>query len=152
MRAATPIILLTACLLPGCGGEADPLRGDRAELDSMATDSASVLALSERGDLMKAGQKLFRASCAECHGVTGTGLIGPNLTDDAYLNIRNPGEFFDVISYGRHAKGMPAWEDELGRAERLVLAAYAASLRGSAGGGKKAEGEELPAWETFLSE
>lgn len=150
MRATTPTILLTACFLVGCGGEVDPLRDDRARLDAIEPSDAAILALARDDRTPALARGLFSAHCAVCHSVKGTGINGPNLTDDAYLNVESPSDFFDVISYGRHAKGMPAWEDTLGRAERVLLAAYAASLRGASDGGRAPEGDVLPPWDAFL--
>ncbi len=150
MRAATPTILLTAWVLAGCGGEDDPLRDHRARLDAIEPSDRAIIDLARDDRTPALARGLFNAHCAVCHSVKGTGINGPNLTDDAYLNVKRPSDFFDVISYGRHAKGMPAWETKLGRAERLLLAAYAASLRGTSDGGRAPEGEQLPAWDTFL--
>lgn len=151
MRRAA-FILCTSGSFLGCGERPDPIADFRAELDAVEVSDTGVLALAERADVMSATRGLFVEHCASCHTASGVGLIGPNLADDFYLNVRRPQDIFDVISYGRHAKGMPAWEDKLDPAERLVLAAYAASLRGTSESGKKPEGDELPAWETFLSE
>ncbi len=94
----------------------------------------------------------FRALCASCHAASGSGLIGPSLTDDVYLNVRKPQDLFDVITHGRHAKGMPEWGTKIERSKRLLLAAYSASLRGTDDSGRVPEGKPIPAWETFLSD
>ncbi len=147
------IVALALGILTACGSEKpDPLRDHRAELDAIEPTDRAVIELSRRGDMMDLAVGYYRAHCAVCHSVKGTGINAPNLTDDAYLNVRSPSGLYDIISYGRHAKGMPAWEEKLGKAERLLLAAYAASLRGTRDDGKPAEGDELPTWETYLSE
>lgn len=141
---------VAACLC-SCGKPPSPLAPYETELSGLTPDSATVLALSARPDLMDAAGRVFRATCASCHTAAGTGLVGPNLTDDAYLNVRTPADFYEVISDGRHAKGMPAWDRSFSAGSRLALAAYVASLRGSAPGkGKEPEGEVIPPWNEAL--
>jgi mono/diheme cytochrome c family protein len=150
MRRAL-LILGIGAVLVGCG-PSDPLAGYRDEIEPLAASDETVVLLSRRAEIMDAASELFITNCAACHNAKGTGLTGPNLTDDAYLDIESPVDLYWVITDGRHAKGMPAWDRSLDDAERLALAAYTAELRGSAEGGKKPEGEIIPAWETFLSE
>ncbi|MDL1913613.1 MAG: c-type cytochrome [Bergeyella sp.] len=37
-------------------------------------------------DLVKEGEAIFNSTCVTCHGERGKGLIGPNLTDDYWIN------------------------------------------------------------------
>jgi len=152
MRGAVFVIIVAGCVA-GCG-PSDPLEGVRGALEAAEPTDARVVELSRDAAVTAAARGLFTRHCAMCHAVSGTGLVGPNLTDDAYLAIDRPMDFYETIAYGRHAEGMPAWNTKLDGAEMLALAAYAASLRGSApeGEGKAPEGEVAPAWETFLSE
>jgi len=146
------IVAGASAMLAGCG-PSDPLADHRAEIEGLEVSDEAVVLLSRREEIMRASSELFVTNCAACHNAAGTGLTGPNLTDDAYLDIETPVDLYWVITDGRHAKGMPAWDRSLDDAERLALAAYAAALRGSDGrGGKKPEGEVIPEWETFLSE
>ena len=57
----------------------------------------------------KAGQPLYRQSCAPCHGANakGTGNI-PSLASGA-TQAAKPGEIFWFITHGDVANGMPAW-------------------------------------------
>lgn len=151
MRRLTVILLCTPLLLTGCE-KPDALGTFRAELDSTEPSDRAVIELSRRDELMDIAGELFRSTCASCHTVAGTGLIGPSLTDDVYIGIHRPQDLFDVISLGRHAKGMPEWESKLDRSKRLLLAAYAASLRNTNLTGKEPQGGPIPEWETFLSD
>lgn len=139
-------------MMIGCG-PSDPLAAHRVKLDGGDPSDAAIVALSQDAALMAATEGLFRSNCAACHTLSGSGLIGPNLTDEVYLGIRRPLDLFRVISDGRHAKGMPAWESKLDPGERLALAAYTAQLRGRGdGSGKAPQGDPVPPWETFLSD
>jgi len=152
MRGALVIGVGCAALVAGCG-PSDPLQDVRGSLEAAEPTDGGIVRLSRDAAVVEATRRLFTAHCAMCHAVSGTGLVGPNLTDDAYLAIERPVDFYETIAYGRHAEGMPAWNTKLDEAEMLALAAYAAALRGSApeGEGKDPEGEPAPPWETFLN-
>lgn len=78
----------------------------------------------------KAGEEIFQALCASCHGKDGTGnqaLGGPNLTDDIWLYGGSPKAIADSIANGRIGQ-MPPHEDFLGEAKSHLLAAYVYSL------------------------
>jgi mono/diheme cytochrome c family protein len=140
-----------AITLSGCG-PSDPLAGVRTEIESMEPSDEAVVRLSRRAEVVDAAGVLFRQNCATCHNARGTGLTGPSLTDDFYLDIDRPLDLYGVITDGRHAKGMPAWDRSLDEAERLALAAYAAALRGTDESGRAPEGEKIPPWASFLEE
>jgi cytochrome c oxidase cbb3-type subunit 3 len=145
------ILLCTPVVVAGCG-KPDPLSAYRAELGAIDVSDRAIVELSRREDLMPIAGEFFRALCASCHAASGSGLIGPSLTDDVYINIARPQDLFDVITHGRHAKGMPEWGTKIERSKRLLLAAYAASLRNTNQDGKAPQGEPIPAWETFRSD
>jgi cytochrome c oxidase cbb3-type subunit III len=89
-----------------------------------------------------AGSKVYTARCAVCHGPLGEGLIGPNLTDSAWLH--GEGKLMDLygtVSAGVLTKGMPAWERQLTPTELRQVVAFAGSLRGKNLPGKRAEGK-----------
>jgi len=97
--------------------------------------------------MMQAAAGVFASNCATCHAKDGGGGTGPNLCDDSYLNVKSAGEIFGVISSGVVAKGMPAWDKRFGQAQRVLLAAYVAHLRGtSPSAPKEPQGSALAAW------
>jgi cytochrome c oxidase cbb3-type subunit 3 len=68
-------------------------------------------------------------------------VIGPNLTDDAWLHGTGTlTDIFGVIDQGVLAKGMPAWGRQLSPIEVRKLAAYVGTQRGKAVPGKAPEG------------
>jgi cytochrome c oxidase cbb3-type subunit III len=91
--------------------------------------------------LMKDAQALFGLRCAPCHGANAEGVIGPNLTDAAWLHGSGTlTDLFTVIDQGVLAKGMPAWGRQLSPIEVRKLAAYVGTQRGKAIPGKAPEG------------
>jgi cytochrome c oxidase cbb3-type subunit III len=91
--------------------------------------------------LMKDASALFALRCAVCHGAEGQGLIGPNLTDNAWLHGTGTlPEIFAVINDGVLAKGMPAWGKQMSPIELRKLAAFVGTKRGTAVPGKPPEG------------
>lgn len=91
--------------------------------------------------LMSDAKTLFGAKCAPCHGDQGQGLIGPNLTDNAWLHGQGTlSDIYGVINDGVLAKGMPAWGKQLSPIEVRKLAAFVGTRRGKAIPGKPPEG------------
>lgn len=118
-----------------------------AKLGDLAPDEVTIVALSHDPKMRLAGQALFRSHCAVCHGADGGGGTGPNLTDEHYLNIKQPVDLFRLIKEGQVGKGMPAWGDRFSQAQLVVLSAYAAGLRGtSPARPKEPQGEVIPPW------
>jgi cytochrome c oxidase cbb3-type subunit 3 len=91
--------------------------------------------------LMSDAKALFVAKCAACHGDKAQGLIGPNLTDNAWIHGAGTlKDIFGVINEGVLAKGMPAWGRQLSPIEVRKLAAFVGTQRGKAVPGKPPEG------------
>jgi cytochrome c oxidase cbb3-type subunit III len=106
---------------------------------------ATLLGLSQDPAALGAGKAAFQSTCAACHGASGEGTIGPNLTDKFWLHGGKPTDIHRTISQGSVAKGMPAWEQTLGPERVKQLAAYVLTLKGTnAPGGKAPQGEPEP--------
>jgi cytochrome c oxidase cbb3-type subunit 3 len=90
--------------------------------------------------LMNDAKGLFGLRCAQCHGDKGQGVIGPNLTDSAWLHGSSLTEIFGVIDQGVLAKGMPAWSKQMSAIEVRKLAAFVGTQRGKNLPGKAPEG------------
>ena len=83
-----------------------------------------------KGVDLVAGQEIFQANCALCHGPDGKGLQAfgaPNLTDKIWLYGSSFTQVQQTILYGRNGK-MPAQQDLLGNDKVHILAAYVYSL------------------------
>lgn len=82
-------------------------------------------------DVIKQGEQVFTMNCAACHGNKGQGLIGPNLTDDAWLYGGALTDIHHQVENGKPDNGMPAWGDILVQDDQLAVVAYVNSLRGT---------------------
>jgi len=101
-------------------------------LNALARDRATV---SE-------GRQVFSQNCASCHLPTGGGIIGPNLTDEYWLNGGGPTQIFRTVNDGVVAKGMPAWGAQLGAQRTRSVVAFLLTLRNTnVSGGKPPQGE-----------
>lgn len=104
-----------------------------------------ILEVAKDTLLMQVAEGTFRTSCAACHARDGGGINGPNLTDDHYKNIRQVSDFYKVITEGANNGAMPAWRNNFSEKERVLLAAYSLTLRGTTpANAKPPEGDKLP--------
>jgi cytochrome c oxidase cbb3-type subunit 3 len=123
-------------------------KAEQAALDAAEAarpvDDGAILALAQDQTLMATkAQPLFLQQCAACHKPDGTGLIGPNLTDNFWLHGNKPSEIYNTISKGVLAKGMPTWGPVLGAEKVRTLAAYVTTLKGKNLPGRAPEGTEI---------
>lgn len=88
------------------------------------------------------GQAIFAVKCAACHGPTGGGVIGPNLTDEAWIHGNGQRhEIYNVIAKGVPAMGMPAWAEMMDAGDVLAAAAFVYSIKNThVSGGKPPQG------------
>ena len=118
-------------------------------LGDLQPDEPTILTLMSEPRWIAVGQSIFKANCSSCHGPDGQGNdIGVNLTDDVYKNIKALPDFARVIREGANNLAMPAWKGRLSDKQIVLMAAYAASLRGKNLPGRKPEGEVIPPWPT----
>ncbi len=59
------------------------------------------------------GAEVYQGLCAQCHGVSGEGGLGPALADAEFLNANTDEEIFTTISDGHETTAMIAWGDIL---------------------------------------
>jgi len=93
-------------------------------------DESTVKQLTEASDIAT-GKDLFEANCSACHGKSGEGTVGPNLTDDYWLHSGGIKDVFKTIKYGWPDKGMKAWKDDFSPMQIAQLASYIKTLRGT---------------------
>jgi cytochrome c oxidase cbb3-type subunit 3 len=99
-------------------------------LASAAADSAHV----------SAGQAIFATNCAVCHGASGEGNVGPNLTDSSWIHGGTSTDIHRTISQGVATAGMPAWGQTLGPRGVLDVVAFVLSVRGTERVGRPPQG------------
>jgi cytochrome c oxidase cbb3-type subunit 3 len=93
-------------------------------------DENSVRLLTDAFAL-DAGKKIFELNCAACHGKSGEGTVGPNLTDEYWLHGGSIKDVFKTIKYGWPEKGMKSWKDDLSPVQMAQISGYIKSLVGT---------------------
>lgn len=98
---------------------------------------AYVQSLSHGGgdpDQTKAGQEVFLANCASCHGEDGKGnrdVGAPNLTDDHWIYGGDTQSIYTSVYSGRQGH-MPNWGNRLSPLDIKILALYVSTLGSAA--------------------
>lgn len=102
-----------------------------------------VTLLTDAESLAK-GKEIYTNACAACHKADGGGVVGPNLTDDHWINGGGIKNVFKLIAEGsKNNPTMVGWAKTLGTTEVQKVASYVLSLQGTKpAGGKPAEGEK----------
>ena len=125
----------------------DELSADRAATSATmnannapksADDLKAVLADPAR---IAEGKELYMANCAACHKADGGGLVGPNLTDNAWIHGGSAKDIIYSIDKGIPSKGMIAWGPILGPKKIESITGFILSIQGTnPPGAKAAEG------------
>jgi cytochrome c oxidase cbb3-type subunit 3 len=102
-----------------------------------------VTLLTDATSLAK-GKEIFNNACAACHKADGGGVVGPNLTDEYWINGGGIKNVFKIIAEGsKNNPTMVAWAKTIGTVEVQNVASYVMSLQGTNPSGAKApEGEK----------
>jgi cytochrome c oxidase cbb3-type subunit 3 len=93
-------------------------------------DESTVTLITDKSAI-DAGKSTFVQMCAACHGKSGEGIVGPNLTDDYWLNGGSINDVFKTIKYGRPEKGMKSWQEDFSPVQIAQLASFIKSLHGT---------------------
>lgn len=126
---------------------ADNTRLQFAEIGNLSPDAETITKYLHKPSWVSVGKSVFKANCISCHGRDGEGQIGPNLTDEAFKNVKKIEDIAMVINNGANAGAMPAWANRLHPNEIVLVSAYVASLRGqNLKGPKPPEGQAIPPW------
>ncbi|MBL8757356.1 MAG: c-type cytochrome [Phycisphaerae bacterium] len=116
-----------------------------ADVGELAPDEPTILRMMGDPKFLAIAEASFQSSCANCHARDGGGIVGPNLCDDHYKNVKSVKDIFTVITSGANNGAMPAWGPTISQNERVILAAYVASLRGKTpASAKPPEGDAIP--------
>jgi mono/diheme cytochrome c family protein len=113
-RLLIPAILLCASVVAATAGERDRwLHDSRGVLLAIAQAPAKARAAKNpyegQPDAVRAGEKLYRQKCAECHGDDAKGI--GNAANLRMPDVQNatPGELAWFLRNGNIAHGMPPW-------------------------------------------
>ena len=118
------------------------------QMGTLEPTEETLLSLMADPKWMVVGGGIFAQNCGQCHATDGTGINCPNLTDNHYINIKKITDIYTTISDGVVAKGMPAWGTRLNQNQRVIVAAFVASLRteNSRGKAPEPEAKPIPPW------
>lgn len=110
----------------------------QAAIPQGGDSSAALLAALKNPQEISKGQGVYVGKCAACHGDKGQGLIGPNLTDDHWIQgSGSPQDVMKAVTDGVPEKGMPPWGPMLTAEELRGVVAYIRSIRGTNPAGAK---------------
>ncbi|CAN5909197.1 cbb3-type cytochrome c oxidase N-terminal domain-containing protein [soil metagenome] len=115
----------------------------RAKAEAANISEASLAKAADDPQLTLHGAQLFQQRCASCHGDKAQGVIGPNLTDQRQIHGTTRMDIFDTISNGAPGTAMIAWGDQLAPSDRMALAGYVTTLRGTNVPGKEPQGNPV---------
>jgi cytochrome c oxidase cbb3-type subunit 3 len=113
-----------------------------AAFGDLEPDETTIVSYMDDSAAMAAMSGLFKGKCAQCHMADGSGNVGPNLTDNRWINITTAADIATVLrTGGRIGKGMPAWEGQLSQTQIVLLSSYVAQLGRTLVNGKAPEPE-----------
>jgi len=113
------------------------LRQELTKIEAMKAAKAPAAApvdlavLAKDSGRIAKGKEVFAAKCSPCHAADGGGLVGPNLTDDAWIHGGKLTEIRQVIENGVLEKGMLAWKGQMPDDDIVNLVAFIRSIRGT---------------------
>jgi len=125
--------------------EADVAAAKAAHPAPAESSPEELAALVANPQVVEAGKQVFATNCASCHKPDGSGLIGPNLTDNAWIHGGSLPEIHKLVNEGVLAKGMPNWGKLLKPDQVDAAVAFVWSIRNTnVAGGKPPEGVVVP--------
>jgi len=95
-----------------------------------AVKTAAQPAMTQE-QILAAGKVTFDKICYVCHGKFGEGLVGPNFTDDYWIQGNRPEDLKKVIVDGVIDKGMLSYKSQLSNKQIDQVIAYILSLHGT---------------------
>jgi len=104
-------------------------------------DNQFFVMMSQAPDKVAEGRGVFVTHCVACHLDQGQGSVGPNLTDGYWIHGCEPMQMLKTINDGVAAKGMPAWQNQLGPSRVNAVLAYLLTIKDNNVAGKASEGE-----------
>lgn len=112
--------------------------------DELNVDKVTLLTDAES---IAKGKEIFTNACVACHKADGGGQIGPNLTDEYWINGGGIKNVYKTISEGgREGKGMVPWKSNIKPSDIQKVASYVLSLQGTKPAGAKPAEAEAKLW------
>ena len=104
-------------------------------------DNQFFVMMAESPDKVAEGREVFVKHCVSCHLDDGRGSVGPNLTDQYWVHGCEPMQILKILNEGVAAKGMPAWQNQLGPTRVHAVLSYVLTIKDNNVPGKAPEGE-----------
>lgn len=124
--------------------EAEAAKKSGVKVLSPAEKLAAMSPEDQKAFLMKEGKAQYSAKCFACHGPTGGGTIGPNLTDNHLKHGTTKADMEQVVIKGVPGTAMSAWKGQMTDVQIKAVTEYIWSLKGTnVAGGKAPEGTEI---------
>jgi cytochrome c oxidase cbb3-type subunit 3 len=115
---------------------------ERSKKMANAVDENSVK-FTSNATVLQEGKDIYMANCKACHGASGGGGVGPNLTDKYWLHGGSINDVFKVVKYGVPDKGMISWQTKLNPAKISAVSSYILTMQGTTPENpKEPQGEE----------
>ena len=112
----------------------------KAKVEAVASKTAAPEVSIE--DMIAKGAVIYEDECSACHGDSGEGDVGPNLTDKYWIFGGSVENISKIVADGSSEEGMPSYKKEIRPADIKAVANYLISLEGSKPeDAKEAEGE-----------
>lgn len=111
----------------------------------IASLNSDDLVLLTDAESIEAGKTIYSSmNCFACHGMNGEGnAIGPNLTDEYWINGCDFQSVFNIIKNGNPAKGMTAFKGQISDEKIQQVSSYLFTLTGTnPANAKEAQGEK----------
>ncbi len=112
-----------------------------AKMLEAGIDNDFFVAMSENAEKVAEGREIFVKHCVACHLDQGQGSVGPNLTDANWVHGCEPMAMWKIVTDGVAAKGMPAWQNQLGPNRVMAAVSYIMTIQDTNVEGKAPEGE-----------
>lgn len=131
---------------------AEAAKSDAQSKDGGPSIDENSVAYSDAAAVLINGKKVYAMNCAPCHKDNGEGGIGPNLTDDYWLNGGGIKDIFKSVKFGFPDKGMISWEPLLSPQQMSDVSSYIKSIHGTDPANAKGPQGELYVEETTTTE
>lgn len=114
------------------------------EKSAMNIDETNVTMVVE-ADGLREGSAIFEKNCAICHKADGSGEVGPNLTDNAWIYGYDIKNVFKTVSKGTSG-GMEPWSRKLNPVQIQQVSSFLINMPEVSG--KEPQGEIIEEMET----
>ena len=119
---------------------AEAAAAEKHRAEAAPVSNATLAVLGKDAATIAEGKKTFVSTCAPCHGLEGQGIVGPNLTDAAWLHGAKPIDIYTSVTNGYPEKGMRPWGPVLGTARIRAVTAFVLSIKGTNVAGRPPQG------------